>query len=95
MQWRKDPDLLRAYGRASWIWVALCLVRAAILIPLIEQNALWGLAISGAFFYLLVIATIISSWIVIKRSLPADHLGLRHPHIPAEPPSDRGDSSAQ
>lgn len=95
MQWRKDPDLLRAYGRASWIWVALCLIRAAILIPLIEQNALWGLAISGAFFYLLVIATIVGSWIVIKRSLPADHLGLRHPRIPAEPDATRGDTSAQ
>lgn len=82
--WRKDPDLLRAYTRASWWWVLLNLVRAAVLFPLIEADALWGLAASGAFFYALVIATIFLSWMTIKRSLPPDHPGIRHPRIPAE-----------
>jgi hypothetical protein len=83
MQWRKDPDLVRAYTRASWLWVLLNLVRAAVLFPLIEADALWGLAASGAVFYGLVLITVLLSWRIIKRSLPADHLGIRHPRITA------------
>ena len=79
MRWRQDPDLVRAYGRASWLWVALCMIRAAILIPLIEQEALLPLALTGALFYALVIGTVLLSWVVIKRSLPDDHPGIRHP----------------
>ncbi len=79
MRWRDDPDLVRAYGRASWLWVALCLIRAAILIPLIEEEALLPLALTGALFYALVIATVLLSWVVIRRTLPADHPGIRHP----------------
>lgn len=82
MRWRKDPDLVSAYGRASWLWVALCLLRAAVLFPLIEENLLWGLAVTGAIFYGLVALTVYLSWRVIKRSLPADHPGIRHPRIP-------------
>lgn len=81
VQWRKDPDLLRAYTRASWWWVLLNLIRAAVLFPLIEADALWGLAASGAFFYVLVIATVLLSWWTIQRSLPEDHPGIRHPRI--------------
>ena len=79
MRWRQDPDLVRAYGRASWLWVLLCLVRAAILIPLIEEEALLPLALTGALFYGLVIITVLLSWVVIKKSLPDDHPGIRHP----------------
>jgi len=79
MRWRKDPVLMRAYSRASWLWVLLNLVRAAVLFPLITADALWGLAASGAFFYLLVIATVLGSWVIIKRSIPPDHPGIRSP----------------
>ncbi|NDA60141.1 MAG: DUF3159 domain-containing protein, partial [Actinobacteria bacterium] len=79
MRWRRDPVLVRAYSRGSWLWVLLNLVRAAILLPLIANDALWGLAASGAFFYVLVIGTILGSWFIMKRAIPADHPGLRHP----------------
>lgn len=79
MRWRKDPVLVRAYSRASWLWVLLNLVRAAVLLPLITANALWGLAASGAFFYLLVIATVLGSWVIIKRAIPVGHPGIRSP----------------
>jgi hypothetical protein len=79
MRWRQDPDLMRAYARASWLWVALCLIRAAVLVPLIEQQLVWGLAVTGAIFYVLVIVTVLLSWVVIRRALPADHHGIRHP----------------
>ncbi len=84
MRWRKDPVLVRAYSRGSWLWVLLNLVRAAVLFPLITANALWGLAASGAFFYLLVIATVVGSWFVIKRSIPPDHPGIRSPQVPSD-----------
>jgi hypothetical protein len=83
MKWRKDPVLVRAYTRGSWLWVLLNLVRAAVLLPLITADALWGLAASGAFFYLLVVATVLGSWVVIKRSIPPGHPGIREPQVPA------------
>lgn len=87
MRWRKDPDLMRAYSRASWLWVLLCLIRAAVLIPLIENNWLWALAASGALFYALVIVTVLLSWVVIKGTLPADHPGIRGPRASESPNS--------
>ena len=84
MRWRKDPVLVRAYSRGSWLWVLLNLVRAAVLFPLIASDALWGLAASGAFFYLLVIGTVLGSWVIIKRAIPAGHPGIRSPQIPGE-----------
>lgn len=79
MAWRKDPDLLRAYTRASWPWAALNAIRTVLLLVFIENNSLWALAVSGAFFYGLTIITVIGSWFIIKRSLPRDHPGIRHP----------------
>ena len=79
MAWRKDPDLLRAYTRASWPWALLNLIRTVLLLIFIENNSLWALAVSGAFFYGLTIVTVAASWFIIKRSLPSDHPGLRHP----------------
>lgn len=81
MRWRQDPDLLRAYSRASWAWVLLNVVRAVVQIPLIQGENLWALAAIRPVFYLLVIGTVLWSWIIIRRSLPADHPGLRHPRI--------------
>jgi hypothetical protein len=77
MRWRSDPDLLRAYSRASWLWVGLNLIRAAVQVPLIEGENLWALAAVRPVFYLLVLGTIWLSWVVIKRSLPAGHPGIR------------------
>lgn len=82
MRWRQDPDLLRAYSRASWAWVLLNVVRAVVQIPLIQGEDLWALAAIRPVFYLLVIGTVLWSWLIIKRALPADHPGLRHPRIP-------------
>lgn len=82
MRWRKDPDLLRAYSRASWLWVLLNIVRAIIQIPLIQGEDLWALAAVRPVFYLMVIGIVFWSWAVIKKALPADHPGIRSPRIP-------------
>lgn len=78
MRWRRDPDLLRAYSRASWLWVLLNVIRGSVQVPLIQGEDLWALAAVRPLFYLLVIVTVLLSWVVIRRTLPADHPGIRH-----------------
>ncbi|MEN8902888.1 MAG: DUF3159 domain-containing protein, partial [Candidatus Nanopelagicales bacterium] len=79
--WRKDPDLLRAYAKASWLWVLLNVVRAAVQVPLIQDEDLWALAAVRPLFYVMVLGVILWSWRIIKNSLPADHPGIRSPRI--------------
>ena len=83
MRWRNDPDLLKAYAKASWLWVLLNVVRAAIQVPLIQGEDLWALAAIRPLFYVMVIGVVFWSWRIIKNSLPADHPGIRSPRIPA------------
>lgn len=83
MRWRQDPDLLRAYSRVTWLWAILSLVRAAIQVPLIQSGQLGWLGATPFLFYGLVALTIAASWWVIKRTLPADHPGIRHPRVPS------------
>jgi hypothetical protein len=79
MRWRQDPELLRAYSRASWLWVLLNIIRGVVQIPLIQGEDLWALAAIRPVFYVLVIITVLLSWVIIKRALPTDHPGIRHP----------------
>lgn len=81
MRWRKDPDLLKAYSRVTWLWVILSLVRAAIQIPLIQAGQLAWLGATPFLFYGLVALTIAASWWVIKKTLPPGHPGIRHPQL--------------
>jgi len=82
MRWRQDPDLLRAYSRVTWLWAILSLVRAAIQVPLIQANQLAWLGATPFLFYGLVALTIAASWWVIRKTLPPDHPGIRHPQVP-------------
>ena len=81
MRWRKDPNLLKAYSRVTWLWVILSLVRAAIQIPLIQAGQLAWLGATPFLFYGLVALTIAASWWVIKKTLPPGHPGIRHPQL--------------
>jgi hypothetical protein len=79
-RWRRDPALLRAYGRASWVWVGQYLIRLAVFLPL--WAAEWVTALGAARIALtwpLVAACLALSWWVLRRSLPPGHPGLRHP----------------
>jgi hypothetical protein len=83
MRWRQDPDLLKAYSRVTWLWAILSLIRAAIQIPLIQAGQLGWLGATPFLFYGLVAITIAASWWMIKRTLPPDHPGIRHPRLVA------------
>lgn len=79
-RWRRDPDLLRGYQRASWIWVAQYAVRIAVFTPLWLADAVTALGVAqAALTWPLVAACLAVSWWVLQRSLPPGHPGLRHP----------------
>jgi hypothetical protein len=77
-RWRRDPVLLRAYSRASWIWVAQYVVRVVV------YGALWwagqvvalGIARTVLSWPLVALVVAVSGW-VLYRALPDDHPGLR------------------
>lgn len=79
-RWRRDPDLLRAYARGSWVWVGQYVLRVAVFVPLYLSGQVVALgAARVALTWPLVAACLAVSWWVIRRSLPAEHPGLRHP----------------
>ncbi|GAA4898384.1 uncharacterized protein DUF3159 [Stackebrandtia albiflava] len=84
-RWRRDPDLSRAYGRASWVWVCQYLLRVAVFLPL----WLWGFTAAltvarVALTWPLIAACLAASWWVLRRNLPASHPGIRHPVVPVQ-----------
>jgi hypothetical protein len=46
MQWRQDPTRVRAYSRASWVWVGLFSLRLAVQLPLYLTGALVALGVT-------------------------------------------------
>jgi hypothetical protein len=65
--WRTDPAMLRAYRRASWIWVASFLVRVAVMTPLwlAGQTVALGLA-KVALGWPMVLVVIWLSWLIVE-----------------------------
>jgi hypothetical protein len=79
--WRRDPVLLRAYQRASWVWVGQYLVRLAVFVPLWAAGWVAALGVARiALTWPLIAACLAVSWWVLRRSLPEGR--LMHP-IPA------------
>jgi hypothetical protein len=84
-RWRGDPDLLRGYQRASWIWVAQYLVRLAVFLPLYAADAVVALGIARTVLtWPLVALCVALSWPALRSALPPEHGGLRHPSVPGE-----------
>jgi Protein of unknown function (DUF3159) len=79
-RWRRDPMLLRAYSRASWPWVGQYLIRLAVFLPLWAAGQVTALGVArAALTWPLIAACLAVSWWVLRRSLPPDHPGIRHP----------------
>jgi hypothetical protein len=82
-RWRRDPALVRAYGRGSWVWVAQYAVRLAVFLPLYAADRVVELTVARAVLsWPLIAACLAVSWGVVRRALPNGHPGLRHPVIP-------------
>jgi len=92
--WRDDPVLLRAYSRASWLWVAMFLLRLAVQLPLYLASAEVPLGIARvAMGWPLFLVTAWLTYVVIKSSVPAGYRVrkvTRDPATPAAPPADAG-----
>ncbi|MGX7825584.1 DUF3159 domain-containing protein [Actinokineospora sp. 24-640] len=86
-RWRRDPDLLRAYGRASWVWVfGQYTLRSAVFALLWWAGDVALLTIARvALSWPLVALVLTVSAVVLRRSLPEGHPGVRHPRteVPA------------
>jgi hypothetical protein len=81
-KWRRDPALLRAYGRASWLWAAGYVLRVAVFGLLWSSGWVVALGVARlALSWPLVAATLAASAVVLRKSLPPDHPGLRHPRV--------------
>ncbi|MER7415758.1 DUF3159 domain-containing protein [Micromonospora peucetia] len=88
-RWRRDPALLRAYGRGSWVWAASYVLRLAVFLPLWLGGQVVALTVARvALSWPLVAAVLAVSWVVVRRSLPAGHPGLRHPVAPTPAPAE-------
>ena len=89
-RWRRDPALLRAYDRGSWVWVGQYVVRLVVFLPLYLADQVVALVAARAILtWPLVTACVAASWWVIRRTLPPGHRGLRHPMEPEPAPSAR------
>jgi hypothetical protein len=85
-RWRRDPALLRAYMRGSWIWVLQYVIRLVVFVPLYLGGFVVALgAARVALTWPLVAACLAVSWWVIRRGLPDGHPGLRHPVTSPDP----------
>ncbi|WP_394614235.1 DUF3159 domain-containing protein [Lentzea sp. JNUCC 0626] len=86
-RWRRDPDLLRAYSVASWPWVGQYVLRVAVFTPLwLDAQVYWLTAVRLALSWPLQIVCILVSGWMLKRALPDDHPGFRHPRVPETAP---------
>jgi hypothetical protein len=79
-RWRHDPVLLRAYRRASWIWVLQYVVRVVVFSVLwwLDEPT-WLAIMRAALTYPLIIACIAVSGWVLLASIPKSHPGIRKP----------------
>ena len=79
-RWRRDPALLRAYQKGSWVWVLQYVVRVAVFLPLYATGEVVALGVARVVLtWPLVAACLAVSWWVVRRALPAGHPGLRRP----------------
>ena len=82
-RWRSDPVLLRAYSRASWIWVLQYVIRVVVFSVLwwLDETT-WLAIMRAALTYPLILACIAASGWVLFASIPASHPGIRKPRAP-------------
>jgi hypothetical protein len=71
--WRQDPERLRLYTRASWIWVGVFALRLAVQLPLYLAGALLALGIAKTAMGLpIFLVAIWLSYLVLNPRSVAD-----------------------
>ncbi|MBE1500472.1 hypothetical protein H4696_007572 [Amycolatopsis lexingtonensis] len=77
-RWRRDEVLLKAYSRASWVWVLQYVLRVVVygLLWWAGQVIALGVARTVLSWPLVALTVAVSGW-VLYRALPPEHPGLR------------------
>lgn len=71
--WRDDPVRVRAFARATWLWVGLFLTRLAVQLPLYLAGAVVALGIARAAMGLPLFAVgLWLTWLMVRRKPPPD-----------------------
>ena len=92
MAWRSDPERLRAYSRASWIWVGVFSLRLAVQLPLYLAGAVLALGIAKTAMGLpIFLIAIWLSFLVLRDS--DDQRASESSGPPSEPSAARGSES--
>jgi hypothetical protein len=67
MEWRRDPARVRAYSRATWVWVGLFSLRLAVQLPLYLTGAVVALGVTRvAMGVPLFVVGIWLSWLILR-----------------------------
>ncbi|MET0822776.1 MAG: DUF3159 domain-containing protein [Solirubrobacterales bacterium] len=67
--WREDPERVRVYTRASWIWVGVFTLRLAVQLPLYLSDSLLALGIAKTAMGLpIFVVAIWLTYLVIRES---------------------------
>ncbi|GAB3579928.1 DUF3159 domain-containing protein [Amycolatopsis endophytica] len=77
-RWRRDPELMRAYSRASLVWSLQYVLRVVVYLPLWWAGELVALGVARTVMTwpLQAVTIAVSGW-VLYRTLPKEHPGLR------------------
>jgi len=87
-RWRRDPDLVRGYQRASWAWVGQYVLRLVVFLPLYLADEVVALGIARLVLTWPLVALCVAAALPLVRSaLPPGHPGLLHPAGPDGPPA--------
>ena len=79
-RWRHDRVLLKAYSRASWVWVMQYVIRIVVWTPLYLAGMVEALSVATAVLtWPLVAACLAVSGWALAHYIPKEHPGLRHP----------------
>jgi Protein of unknown function (DUF3159) len=83
MSWRNDPVLLRAYARASALWVAMFAIRLAVQVPLYlagEEQLGWLATARLAMGWPLFLLVAYLSWVIVRPAYQAHQQRLKPTH---------------
>jgi hypothetical protein len=84
MGWRKDPEKVRVYTRASWIWVGVFALRLAVQLPLYFSGALLALGIAKTAMGLpLFLVAVYLTYLVLRAEDPTSDDLARDGTIPS------------
>jgi hypothetical protein len=85
MSWREDPEKVRAFARASWVWVVLFALRVAVQLPLYLADAVVALGVARIAMGIPLFAIgIWLSWLLL-RGTPAADMPLLQPRHDRRP----------